>query len=81
MCKIENLEIELAGTDTDSFMCDFMCDVERYDTVLSYFAKTNPEALCLMPNPVHNNIIDGNLSVAACDHMKRRFPKAAHVNA
>lgn len=88
--KLRNLEIDLAGTDQESFTCDVL----GYDTILSYLAKTNPEALDLMVNPVHETIIDGirlskrlhtrgisTIKVAACEHMKRRFPKAKYVNA
>lgn len=88
--QIENLEVEIAGTDAE----DFTCDVVGFDTVLSYLAKTNPEVLDLMPNPVHDTIRDGMIiaakararrlpvvKVAACEHMKRRFPKARYVNA
>ncbi|WP_422049749.1 hypothetical protein [Shimia sp.] len=88
--KLRNLEIELAGTEQE----DFTCDIMGYDTVLSYLAKTNPEALELMVNPVHETISVGIdlskrlhsrgvpiIKVAACEHMKRRFPKARYVNA
>ena len=88
--QIENLEIEIAGTEQE----DFTSNVVGFETVLSYLAKSNPEALDLMPNPVHETIKEGKIiaswargrglpiiKIEACQHMRKRFPKAEYVNA
>jgi len=90
MRRIENLEIEIAGTKQE----DFTCNVVGFETVLSYLAKSNPEALDLMTNPVHETIADGMrvaaiargrglpiIKIEACQHIRKRFPKAEYVNA
>jgi hypothetical protein len=88
---LECLEHEIAGTETEDFDD---CPVEGFDTILSYLARTNPEAFSLMDEPVHGTIREGFLvaqkarirglpiiRVVAPAHMRRRFPKATHVNA
>jgi hypothetical protein len=89
--NIEALEHEIAGTDLEDFNA---CPVEGFDTILSYLSRTNPEAFDLIDQPVHGTIRDGVfatkyahargypvLRVTAPPHMKRRFPRATHVNA
>lgn len=89
--KIAALEHEIAGTAQEDFNA---CPVEGFDTILSYLSRTNPEAFDLIDQPVHGTIRDGVfatkyahtrgypvLRVTAPPHMKRRFPKATHVNA
>ena len=88
--KMLRLEDEIAGREND----DFSCDVLGYDTILSYIAKTNPEAMELIDDPVHGTVCDGLavsnylrergvpiLKVAPCAHIKRRYPKVEYVNA
>jgi hypothetical protein len=88
--RLLNLEIDAAPAQPE----DYTTDVLGFDTVLSYLAKTNPEALALISDPIHETVIDGKrlaesarkrglpiIKVAAPAHIKARYPKIAYVNA
>ncbi|TMV08680.1 hypothetical protein FGK63_06040 [Ruegeria sediminis] len=77
------LERELAPTQKP----DFEIGIEGFDTVLSYLSKTNPEALDLIHDPIHDTVKDGKtlavrarcrglpvLRVEAPAHIKTRYP-------
>lgn len=89
--SLDLLEHEIAGPGPENFDD---CPVEGFDTILSYLARTNPEAFELLDDPVHGTITDGImvsnyarkrglpvLRVAAPAYIRRRYPKAKTVNA
>lgn len=88
---LQNLERDVASTTDDAYQGT---EIVGYDTVLGYLSKYDPVVMDLTLDPVFDTVADGKalaqkcrargatiLRVAACKHIKQRYPKVTHVNA